>query len=260
MARRYPEGFVDYVRKHYMDMPLPELTKAANEKFGTNLNKSAMSTMKKRYKLNGAPRAKIYSYKFPEEVCRYIIDHYKGTGRQQMADLLLKEFGREYTSAQIKSFYHNHNLNSGITGHFVKGHPPHNKGKKMSPEVYEKIKDTIFQKGHRPHNTLPVGTEIVNEDGYHVTKVAEPNVWEFTHRLVWQQNFGEIPPGMLVSFKDTNKDNMESENLMLITMAENGVLNIKGLRSENAEITETGLNVAKLSIAVKQIRKRERRN
>lgn len=53
-----------------------------------------------------------------------------------------------------------------IASRFSKGHIPQNKGKRMSPEVYEKVKGTMFKKGQDPINHRPVGSERVNVDGY----------------------------------------------------------------------------------------------
>ena len=255
-ANRYPEGMVDWIKANYINLTLPELTEICNMKFKTNLNKKAMSSLKKRYKLTGAPRAKVYSETFPEEICRFIENNYQGTGHQEMANLIQEKFGQEYTKQQIKSYYANHDLNSGLTGHFVKGQPSHNKGVKMSPEVYEKAKATMFKPGSRPHNAKEVGDIVLATIGYYKIKVAEPDVWEFCHIREWQQAHGEIPEGMMVSFKDGNIENWHLDNLMLITKGENAVMNTLHLRYDRAEATESGLLVAKVHQAAKARRKK----
>lgn len=258
MANRYPEGMVDWIRENYINLTLPELTEICNMKFHTCLSIKSMSSLKKRYGFTGAPRAKVYSETFPEEICRFIEANYKGTGHQAMADLIREEFGREYTRQQLKSFYANHDLNSGITGHFVKGQPSHNKGVKMSPEVYEKAKATMFKPGSRPHNANEVGDIVLATIGYYKIKVAEPDEWEFCHIRAWQQAYGEIPEGMMVSFKDGNREDWSPENLMLITKSENAILNTRHLRFDRAEATESGLMVAKLESAIRKKKRRKR--
>lgn len=255
-ANRYPEGMVDWIKDNYINLTLPELTEICNATFGTNMNKKAMSSLKKRYKLTGAPKAKAYSKIFPKEICGFIEANYRGTGHQQMADLIKNRFGREYTKQQIKSYYANHNLNSGRSGHFVKGQPSHNKGVKMSPEVYEKIKATMFKPGSRPHNANEVGDIVLATTGYYKIKVAEPNVWEFCHIRAWQQAHGVVPEGMMVSFKDGNRENWSLENLMLITKGENATINNMHLRYDRAELTESGLLVAKIKQAEKTRREK----
>ena len=252
---RYPAGLLEYVKANYMRQDRTELTRNVNEIYGTKLTEKAMSSLKKRYHLSGGPRKKVYSDVFSENVCRYIEDNYIGVGHKAMAEMLLKEFGTEYTAQQIKSYYANHNLNSGLTGRFEKGQQPHNKGAKVSPEVYEKMKPTMFKPGNRPHNAVNVGDRTLTEDGYWKVKVAEPNEWEFEHRRIWRQNFGEIPEGMLVSFKDGDKNNLDPDNLMLITLSENALLNGNNLRFDRQEATEAGLQVARLINTVKEKRK-----
>lgn len=199
----------------------------------------------------GGAKVQIYSELFPKEICEYILSHYKGTGYQDMAALLWQEYGRRYTRQQIRSFYRNRHLDSGLRGNLEKGHG-WNKGKKLPPHVYEKAKATMFKKGNRPHNAVPIGTEVIRDDGYHQTKIAEPNVWMLTHILIWQQANGDVPEGCLVSFKDGNPDHISIDNLFLETRQEHLEMNRRGYRSEFPEITEAGLNVAKLRIAARQ--------
>ena len=256
MASRYPDGMVDWVRTNHKNYTLPELTEICNERFKTSLSKKAMSSLKKRYGLTGAPIARRYSKTFPKEICCFIERNYHGTGHQQMADLIRQEFGQEYTTQQIKSYYKNHDLNSGLTGHFVKGQQPHNKGAKMSPEVYEKVKGTMFKPGNRPHNTNEMGDIVLNSDGYYKIKVAEPNIWKFCHIKAWEDVYGEVPKGMMVSFKDGNRENWDIKNLMLLARGENVFLNSKHLRSEFPEITETAANLARMQMKVREVRRK----
>ena len=55
-----------------------------------------------------------------------------------------------------------------------------------------------------------------------------------------------------MSFKDGNRDNLNLSNLFLETLQEHLEMNRRGYRSEIPEITEAGLNIAKLRIAIRQ--------
>ena len=107
-----------------------------------------------------------------------------------------------------------------IATRFQKGRTPENKGKRVSPEVYEKMSSTMFKKGHTPANHREVGSERINKDGYIEIKVAEPNRWRLKHRLIWEQHNGIIPEGCNVQFKNHNTQDCRIENLYLISRAE----------------------------------------
>ena len=252
---RYPEGLVEWVRAHYLEMDNEQLAAGVSKEFDYPMNAKAMNSLKKNHKISGGPRIKTYHPDWPKEICDFIKANYKGMGHKAMAELVAAEFGKEYTAAQIKGFYARNKLNSGLTGHFVKGQPSHNKGIPMSPDVYARCKATMFKKGNRPHNALPVGTEVIRTDGYHQTKTGEPDKWELTHVLMWQQAYGEIPENCHISFKDGNRDHIELSNLFLETFEEHLELNRRGLRSSIPEYTETGLSIARLNIAIHKRRK-----
>lgn len=82
--------------------------------------------------------------------------------------------------------------------------------------------------------------------------------WEFLHRAVWEEHNGPIPEGMIVSFRDSNKENCDISNLMLITKSENAQLSRWGLRSEDPDITDTSLNLIRLKNTTKAARKKRK--
>lgn len=98
---------------------------------------------------------------------------------------------------------------------FRKGMPAWNKGKKIGS--YGRSAETQFKKGVPSRNSVPIGTELINTDGYWKVKIAAPNVWKEKHRLIWEEKHGEIPKGMCLVFKDRNSKNCVYENLELIT-------------------------------------------
>ena len=176
---------------------------------------------------------------------QFILDNYKGRYNQELADLFNQKFNTNITSRMIKSYKANNKLNSGLTGKFRKGQTPHNKGKKMPKEVYEKVKHTMFAKGNVPPNHRPVGSERISKDGYIEVKVAEPNKWRLKQRVVYEEAKGKIPEGCSIIFLDGNKRNFDIDNLRCITRSELLYLNCNGLNNSN-EITETGILMARL--------------
>lgn len=190
----------------------------------------------------------MHGMKYTDEMKQFILDNYKGRYNQELADLFNQKFNANITSRTIKSYKANNNLNSGLTGKFRKGQTPHNKGKKMPKEVYEKVKHTMFAKGNVPPNHRPVGSERISKDGYIEVKVAEPNKWRLKQRVVYEEAKGKIPEGCTIIFLDGNKRNFDIDNLRCITRSELLYLNCNGLNNSN-EITETGILMARLDRA-----------
>ena len=108
---------------------------------------------------------------------------------------------------------------AGKEARFKPGFTPPNKGKKMNAEQYDKCKLTFFTIGNKPHNTKWNGYERMSKDGYIEVRVAEGK-FKLKHRVVWEQVNGPIPPGMIIVFKDKNKQNVDINNLELISRKE----------------------------------------
>ena len=112
----------------------------------------------------------------------------------------------------------------GKATQFQKGQVPPNKGQKMSKDVYEKAKPTMFKKGNKPMNTQPIGTIHQRKDTggkmYQYIKLSDSN-WQLLNRYTWEQHNGPIPKGMVVVYKDGNYLNNDIANLLMITLKEN---------------------------------------
>jgi hypothetical protein len=188
------------------------------------------------------------------EVSDYIMAHYKGTGHQTMADALNERFGTAFTKMDIKGFYSRHHLNSGLSGHFPKGNVPINKGRKgmtMHPNAVA----TQFRAGHMPANAKPVGTLEVRSDGYLYRKVSEPNVWMLEHVRVYEQIHGPVPNGHKVIFLDGDRSNCDPANLTMVDNETHMELNRRHLRTDDPELTQAGIMIAKARIAVRNAKR-----
>lgn len=193
--------------------------------------------------------------KYSAEFIEFLRMNNNGKPLREITALLNATFGTSFSDAQIRGLRHRLKLRSGISGRFEKNHVPANKGKKgfYAPGCEK----GWFKKGQVPHNHLPVGTEVLSTDGYVKVKVAEPRSWKFKHLMEWEKHNGPIPQGFLVSFKDGDHLNCDISNLMLLSRAENGMMNRTGLRSKNADITETGKSLATLMCRIKHIEQRK---
>lgn len=271
MRWKWPDEVVEWLHKNVPGKTTREVTELINkqgfdDKYGMVFTESSIKGAKARYKIqsgtpSGLPK-NTPSDVFPEEIQKFVFANYLGTGPTEMTVLLNQRFGKNYTSNQLKAYYKNHDLNSGLDGRFQKGHIPDNKGKKMSQEQYEKCRHTMFQKGNVPFNQMQIGECTHTTDGYLIRKVSDTGKqwerFEFVHRATWEKHNGPIPPGKMVSFLDGDKDNCDIENLVLIDNFENLELNRSRLRFQNPEFTKAGLAVAKVKIATRN-RKRGRK-
>lgn len=181
-----------------------------------------------------------------------------GHEENEIRAMFLEKFSIELSEAQIGNFKNKYKIYSGTHGGcFKKGQVPMNKGKKMSPEVYEKVKHTMFHKGHTPVNHRPVGSERINVDGYTEIKVAEPNKWRLKQRLVYEEYYGvTLTSNDVIIFLDGNKQNLDIKNLYKMTRAALVRYNQDGLYSDNPEQSRAAANVA---ILKSEIIKKKRR-
>lgn len=256
MAGRTREEVVEWIGANYTLMDIRRLTEECNRRFGTEMTVGAVKNLKHRKGFRGAqPRVRVESKLFPPEIEGYILENHEGNGPKAMTEMLNGRFGTAYTTQQVKSYYGNHGINSGTDGRFRKGHTPSNKGMRMPPGTYEKVRGTMFKKGNAPHNTLGVGAEVKTKDGYIRVKVAEPNKWELKHRLIWRRAYGEIPDGYTVGFKDGDKANLSPDNLILMSRVELLELTRRGFRSQDPRVTEAGLAAVKLAVKCRELRK-----
>lgn len=191
--------------------------------------------------------------RYTKEELDYIRKITLGRHYHEIVDMFNKKFERQIDSKKLKSTLRNHGISTGLTGRFEKGIIPHNKGKKY-PGTGNR---TTFRKGATPHNKMKVGEDTVTTDGYVKTKIAEPDVWEYKHKLIWIKENGPIPEKHSVIFADGNRMNLSIDNLLLVSKAELLMLNRKKLISEDSELTKTGLNVVKVMNKIHKIKKGE---
>jgi hypothetical protein len=146
---------------------------------------------------------------------------------------------------------------------FKKGHVPLNKGKKqieyMTAESIEKTKHTRFQKGSKPHNTKEKdGTISVRKDSkgrcYQWIRISM-GYWRELHRVVWEKNYGPIPKGYNIQFKDKNSLNCVIENLYMVDRQNQMIENT--IHRYPAEIKQAIRTIGKLKSKIKTYEKHD---
>lgn len=247
MVWEYPDEVREFIEENVTGRTAKKLADLTNERFGTNFTAAKMKSYKNNHKLrSGTKRGnpKGYSKVYPPGVRGFIAKNVVGLGNAELAELVNQEFGTEYTIEQIKAYKKNNKLDSGLTGHFPKGHEPFNKGKK---KFWIGGEETQFKKGHRPHNWVPLGTERISKDGYIEVKIREGQFqknWRGKHILIWEKENGPLPEGHAIVFGDRDKRNFDVDNLICVSRAQLARLNQNGLIQNDADLTRTGVVIA----------------
>lgn len=268
---RYPQEVHDFVKKWAPKLRDQDLAEACNKALGTSFTASKMKSFRGNHGYRNGKKQwtkeEYWKYQkyYPKGMYEFVRDNSWGVSSKEMAEMVNEKFGTSFTQSMMKQFRQRHGIKSGCTGWYQKGRSPGTKGKtieeicKHDPEKLARVRATWFKKGDRPANEMPVGSIVINSDGYKLRKKQmEGDLWErweFLHRAVWREHNGEIPDGMMVSFKDSNKLNCSIENLMLISRGENQALNKRHWRFEDPDLTQAGLNIIRLNNAAKEMRK-----
>jgi hypothetical protein len=151
--------------------------------------------------------------------------------------------GLRKTPEYMKTAYECNKTN-GQKAWYKKGGTPINKGRKMSPEQYEKCRKTMYKPGARPHNETYNGYERITKDGYIEVRIIK-SVFIAKHRWVWEQTHGKLPDNMLITFKDKNPLNVNLDNLIAISKAEHMIRN--GIHNYPPEVVQTIRLLSKLN-------------
>lgn len=200
-------------------------------------------------------------HRYSVDEIEYITNNVPGRTLKELCSMVNAKFNLNITEEMLSNFKSKRGLKSGLVGgQFQKGNIPFNKGKKwseyMSAEGQRNSSKTTFKKGNIPKNHRPVGSERLTKDGYIEIKVKEPNKWRLKHRLVYEQEHGNIPKGHKVIFADGDRLNLKLDNLVLVSSAEELIMNRRNLFFDNGQLTKTGALISKV---IDTTRKREKK-
>lgn len=224
----YEQHHIEFLIETYAEYGVAETARLFNAAFGLDKSQAQIKATLKNHRITcGRKTGELNKGKlrsFTQEQKQWVEIAYKQMSLAEMTHAFNQQFGTNKTEMQLRSFTRNHKIRSGRTGCFEKGREPANKGIK-GWQAGGRSNQTQFRKGNVPHNHQPVGTEVIDRDGYRKVKIAEPNQWAFVHRLVWEQQNGSIPKDKFVRFLDGDKENCGIENLTLIDRGAHAIIN-----------------------------------
>lgn len=193
-------------------------------------------------------------HKYSKEEYQFLINNVKGITLRELTKRFNEKFNTNVSENAISNQKTKLGIRSGIVGgRFEKGHIPANKGKTwdeyMSKEGQEKSRKTTFKKGNIPANHRPIGSERFNSRDGALIKVKDGQLhknWMPKGRYIYEQAHGKIPAGHKVIFADGDHSNFDLDNLILVSNAEELIMNQRNLISKEAEFTKTGAVIAKV--------------
>ncbi len=193
-------------------------------------------------------------HRFSAEEIAWLEAHVKGRSFQELTELFNAHFKSALAFSQVRAACHNRGFTTGRDTRFVPGQRPHNAGIKGwgAGAAGKGSQATRFPKGHQPANYQPVGSERRTTPhrryGFYQidVKIADPDVWKAKHLLVWEAEHGPVPPGHVLVFADQNRENCSLENLLLVTRGELARANQNHLIYKDADLTKSGVAVAKV--------------
>jgi hypothetical protein len=218
MARgdRYTDEQISFLRE-IEGISIYEMTRMFNEKFNVNFSKEGVRKKCDRVGIKYIGKYHDYTY----EQVSWLRNHRQHT-IEEMTMMFNERFNVSLSKASIaKACLHR--------------------------EIYSENKR--WTASNHPSRESAIGHERI-KDGYLYVKVASPNKWRWKHLIVYEKNYGPIPEGYKVFFKDQNTLNCDPENLTLVTNAELARLSKIQYKKQHDEIKPVLLTLVRLNQAI----------
>ncbi|HFL6393183.1 TPA: HNH endonuclease signature motif containing protein [Staphylococcus aureus] len=164
-------------------------------------------------------------FKWEQKHIDYVKSIYKGRYLKDVRDMFNNKFGTNISKNAINAKMNRLGVKSGVSPY----------GSRQA----------------HGHLHKPIGSKKLDQHGYVLIKVDnktnnQRNNWKLYHHYVWEKHYGEIPSKHAVIFLNGNKKDFRIENLAMITYSTLQMMINNNLFYENAELTKTGINIAKL--------------
>lgn len=253
--RKFPLWYVDWIRAHAAEYTTKEMAAISEQETGIAVDYKQVLNLKKNNHIASIKvdhRKNVFRL-FTDDQEEWIGSVQQGKSNAELAAMIRERYGIEVTAKQISNWKKRHHLKSGLTGYFYSKENPVKDPHFMRGRPC--TSNAKYKKGNRPHNAVPVGTEVKKDAEYWWVKIAEPNQWRQKHILIWEAAHGPVPAGHCLKFLDGNRDNVCLENLQLISKRVNNVMNYHHLSFPEAEMTKTGIMLAQVTVKAEERRK-----
>jgi hypothetical protein len=188
-------------------------------------------------------------YGYTDEQLAWLVAH-KDKTSNWLSKHFKRKFGLDKSGHTLRSMLNRRGYLSANNGQFNKGNIPFNKGQKG----LNGLSESRFKKGNLPHTHLPVGSEVIDRDGYINLKIADPNRWVLKHRYVYEQHHQKkIPNSTNIVFLDGNKQNLAITNLIAVPRSVHARMNKQSLYQINdIDTKKTLLKILELDVTTNQ--------
>lgn len=200
-----------------------------------------------------------YGRIWTEEEKTYLREVAEGRTAKEITKLMNDRFSNPFKESQIVSAKNRYNIKSNIDTLFKKGSKPWNTGTKglIKPNSGQFKKGSL--NGHARDTVKSVGTEVEDIYGVIQVKVSDKGnrsrKWRVKHHLIYEKHHNiKLEIGQKIIFLDGNKRNFDIDNLQLLSNSEMLILNKNNLMYEDAELTRTGVNIAKVISKVSKLK------
>lgn len=158
-------------------------------------------------------------------------------GNKELLDLFNENFDETRTMSAIKNF-----------GTYY--------GLRVDKKVRQQNRRKYLDQAGSKRATRKAG-DIRMESGRPVMKDDDGN-WKTAAKVIWEKEHGLVPDGYVVTVLDGDPYNIDPDNIVCVPVSYMGLLLKHNLRSEDAEITKTGIVLCELIEAMKNKEKENR--
>ena len=225
----------DWLNNHWSDArSYKELTELYTKTFDANVSVSGIKRHC-RYIL-GIKKRRESQRPYTNEQLQFLKENYSKMGNKELLELFNEKFNESRTMSAIKNFGLYHNL-------------------RVDKEVRQQNRRKHLDQAGSKRATRKPG-DIRIEGRRPVMKDDDGN-WKTAAKVIWEKEHGSVPEGYVVTVLDGDPNNIDPDNIVCVPVSYMGLLLKHNLRSEDAEITKTGIVLCELIETMKKERKGE---